>query len=101
MMEMTQVEIRKTEGLIAATFTPFAADGSVNVGVVPSYAEHLRAQGVAGVFVNGTTGEGLSLSLAERETLAEAWKAEAVELFQELGFEKVRGLPAYAVLKKE
>ncbi len=77
MMEMTQVEIRKTEGLIAATFTPFAADGSVNVGVVPSYAEHLRAQGVAGVFVNGTTGEGLSLSLAERETLAEAWKAKA------------------------
>ncbi len=26
---------------------------------------------------------------------------EAVELFRELGFEKVRGLPAYAVLKKE
>ena len=69
---MTRVEIRKTEGLIAATFTPFAADGSVDAGVVPAYAEHLRAQCVAGVFVNGTTGEGLSLSLAERETLAEA-----------------------------
>ena len=76
-MEMTRFEIPKTEGLIAATFTPFAADGSVDAGVVPRYAGHLRAQGVAGVFVNGTTGEGLSLSLAEREMLAEAWKAEA------------------------
>ncbi len=90
-MEMKRLEIPKTEGLIAATFTPFAADGSVDAGVVPAYAEHLRAQGVAGVFVNGTTGEGLSLSLAERETLAEAWKAEArgLKVFVHVGHNAV------------
>ena len=93
--------ISKTEGLIAATFTPFAADGSIDTGVVTRYAAHLRSQGVVGVFVNGTTGEGLSLSLAEREALAEAWKAEGrgLKLFVHVGHNAVldaRRLAAHA-----
>jgi len=60
-------------GLIAAPFTPFHGDGSLNLGVIGAYARHLKANGVAGVFVAGTTGEAASLSLGERRGLAEAW----------------------------
>lgn len=63
----------RLSGLIAAPCAPMHADGSINVDVVPAYAAHLRRGGVAGVFVNGTTGESLSLSPQERLALAEAW----------------------------
>jgi len=66
--------MQKTQGLIAAPPTGFLADGSIDLAVVPPLAEHLHRQGLAGVFVNGTTGEGLSLTTAERETLALAWR---------------------------
>lgn len=62
-------------GLMAAPFTPFAADGAIAPERVPDYAARLKADGVRGVFVNGTTGEGQSLSEDERQRLAEAWVA--------------------------
>lgn len=64
-------------GLIAATFTPFRADGSLNLEPIPAYAARLRRQQLTGVFVCGTTGEGPSLTLDERKRIAEAWVAEA------------------------
>lgn len=60
-------------GLIAAPFTPLHADGSLNLAPVAALAQHFAATGVSGVFVAGTTGEGLSLTLAERRALAERW----------------------------
>lgn len=60
-------------GLVAAPFTPFRADHSVNFSAIPAYAELLRRDGVSAVFVCGTTGEGLSLTTEERMALAEAW----------------------------
>ena len=48
--------IKKTEGFITAPLTGFNPDGSVNLDIIPRYAEMLHANGVAGVFVNGTTG---------------------------------------------
>ncbi len=62
-------------GLIAAPSTPMHEDGSINLTIIPEYAAHLRRSGVAGVFVNGTTGESLSLTLQERLDLATAWAA--------------------------
>lgn len=59
--------------LIAAPFTPMHDDGSLNLGVVADQARHLAASGVRGVFVGGTSGEGQSLSVEERTSLAEAW----------------------------
>ena len=63
----------RLEGLIAATHTPFDADGRLDTSRVPAQADHLAATGVAGVFIGGSTGEGLSLSVDERRALAEAW----------------------------
>lgn len=63
----------KIEGLIAATFTPMHPDGSLNLGIVPTYAEMLARNGLKGVFVAGSTGEGVSLSYAEKADVISAW----------------------------
>lgn len=61
------------EGLVAAAFTPMLPDGHINLEMIVPLAQHLQQSGLAGVFVCGTTGEGLSLTLTERLDVAEAW----------------------------
>lgn len=63
----------KTMQLIAAPFTPFQADGGLNLSMIQPMAKHLKQSGVDGVFVNGTTGECASLTFAERFLLTEQW----------------------------
>lgn len=70
---MTNMHIPKIEGLIAATFTPMNPDGSLNLGLVPAYAELLVHNQLKGVFVAGSTGEGASLSLSEKVGVMHAW----------------------------
>ena len=65
--------MRKLEGLIAAAHTPFGKDGSVNYGLVERQAKLLLRQKVSGVYVSGTTGEGISCSVAERKRLFDEW----------------------------
>ncbi|MCH8193417.1 MAG: dihydrodipicolinate synthase family protein [Planctomycetes bacterium] len=72
----------KTEGLIAAPLTPFHPDGAVNLDIIPAYLAFLRANGIVGVFINGTTGEGFSLSVEDRMALAEQWVKAAVNPFK-------------------
>lgn len=64
-------------GLIAAPFTPLNADGNLNLALIPRLAGWLAEHGVAGAFICGTTGEGMSLSMDERLQVAEAWLAAA------------------------
>jgi N-acetylneuraminate lyase len=71
----------KLRGLIAPAFTPMRADGSLDLDRVEALAEHLEGQGIVGVFVAGTTGEGLSLTLSERRLLTERWCAVAAGRF--------------------
>jgi N-acetylneuraminate lyase len=59
--------------LIAAPHTPLQDDGELNPAPVAQQAEHLRSTGVDGVFIGGSTGEGASLTSAERRRLAERW----------------------------
>lgn len=59
--------------LIAAPYTPFHADGSLNAAVVPRQVELLTAGGVDGAFICGTTGESMSLTIDERIELAKRW----------------------------
>ena len=59
--------------LIAAPHTPFDGQGRLNVQAIPAQARHLRDQQVSGVFVCGSTGEGQSLSTAERRAVAATW----------------------------
>ena len=60
-------------GLIAAPHTPFTDELDVNFGMLPQQIDALSKQGLAGVFVNGTTGEGLSLTSNERQQILSRW----------------------------
>ena len=71
------MSIRKTEGLIAAPFTPMRSDGQVNLDAIAPYARWLHRNGVVGAFICGTTGEGMSLTMDERRQVAERWVAAA------------------------
>ena len=62
-------------GLLAAPHTPFDANGDVNLSVIPIQIDALVRNRVAGAFVCGTTGEGLSLTLSERMQVLDAWLA--------------------------
>lgn len=70
------------QGLIAAPLTGYNPDGSVNLDIIPDYAALLRENGVAGVFVNGTTGEGLLLTVEERCAQVEHWLQAATDDFR-------------------
>ncbi|MFC1620441.1 dihydrodipicolinate synthase family protein [Candidatus Neomarinimicrobiota bacterium] len=59
--------------MVAAPLTGFNPDGTVNLAIIPRYAEMLKANGMTGVFINGTTGEGMSLTNEERRVVAKRW----------------------------
>ena len=67
---MNQSRLR---GLVAATYTPLSSDGSLNLEVIGSMTDHLLSQGVTGLYVCGSTGEGMSLKSSERMAVAEAY----------------------------
>lgn len=59
-------------GLVAATFTPFRPDGSLHLDRIHPVIDAVIAQGAAGLYVCGSTGEGPLLSTEERLLVAEA-----------------------------
>ena len=65
--------MEKIHGLIDAPFTPFYANGEVNYKPIRAYADLLARNGLKGVFINGSSGEGYMLTEEERMLLAEAW----------------------------
>lgn len=72
--------MEKIIGLIDAPFTPFYANGDVNLEPIPAYAAMLQKNGMQGVFINGSSGEGYMLTEDERMRLAEAWVEAAKAL---------------------
>lgn len=69
------MRIEHLKGLIAAPFTPMHKDGSLNLSVISQYYEMLKANGVTGAFICGSTGEGVSMTTLEKKEVAEAWAA--------------------------
>ena len=74
--------MEKIKGLIDAPFTPFHEDGSLNLAPIPEYAALLARNGLKGVFINGSSGEGYMLTEGERMQLAEAWMAAVPKDFK-------------------
>jgi N-acetylneuraminate lyase len=73
--------MNKIEGLIAAVFTPFHEDGSLNLDLIPSLVDKLHKDGVKGIFICGSNGEGPNMTTTERMKVAEAFiKASAKRL---------------------
>ena len=69
------MKIEHLSGLIAAPFTAFHANGELNCEMIARQADSLVADGVKGAYICGTTGEGISCSVAERIAIMEAWTA--------------------------
>lgn len=65
--------MEKIKGLIDAPFTPFKENGEVNYEPIGAYADLLAKNGLKGVFINGSSGEGYMLTEEERMKLAEVW----------------------------
>jgi N-acetylneuraminate lyase len=74
--------MEKIVGLIDAPFTPFYANGDVNLEPIEAYAKMLQKNGLKGVFINGSSGEGYMLTTEERMQLAERWVSVAPEGFK-------------------
>ena len=74
--------MEKIIGLIDAPFTPFYENGDLNLEPIPTYAKMLQKNGLKGVFINGSSGEGYMLTEEERMQLAEAWVKAAPKDFK-------------------
>ncbi len=80
-------------GLVAATFTPMQNDGTIDTPAIAPMVESLIEQGIAAMYVLGSTGEGASLTFDERSVVAEAFvKAAAGRLpvIVQVGSESLR-----------
>lgn len=76
------MKFEKITGLIDAPFTPFDKNGEVNLEPIAAYAEMLQKNGLVGVFINGSSGEGYMLTEQERMMLAEKWVSVAPKGFK-------------------
>ena len=74
--------MEKIIGLINAPFTPFYENGEVNYEPIAAYAAMLAKNGLKGVFINGSSGEGYMLTEEERMKLAERWIEVSPEDFK-------------------
>lgn len=74
--------MEKINGLINAPFTPFDKNGELNLAPINAYAKMLAKNGIQGVFINGSSGEGYMLTEQERMLLAEKWVSVAPEGFK-------------------
>ena len=74
--------MEKIIGLIDAPFTPMKPNGDINLDIIPAYAAMLAKNGLKGVFINGSSGEGYMLTTEERIALAEKWLESVPEGFK-------------------
>lgn len=65
--------MNKITGLIAATFAAYHQDGTINLDIITSLVDKMIADGLSGVFICGTNGEGPNLTVEERMAIAEAY----------------------------
>ena len=65
--------MKRLTGLIAATFTPMNEESQVILDPIPAMVDRLLQQGIRGLYVCGSTGEGPSLTVGERERVAQAF----------------------------
>ncbi|MDP3916123.1 MAG: dihydrodipicolinate synthase family protein [Bacteroidota bacterium] len=71
--------MQKIEGLIAAPFAPLSTKDEVMYDSIPGYYDFLERNKIVGAFINGSTGEGVSLTQKEKMKTVEAWTARSKE----------------------
>lgn len=63
-------------GLISAVYTPFKKDGSLNLSEIKPYVDFLIRNGMDGLYICGSTGEGVNMSVQERMAVSEKFVME-------------------------
>lgn len=76
------MKFEKIKGLLVAPFTPFDNKGELYLSPIDDYARLLHKNGLIGVFINGSSGEGYMLTVDERKRLAEKWMLAAPDDFK-------------------
>jgi 4-hydroxy-tetrahydrodipicolinate synthase len=82
--------------LLAAVTTPFAADGSVDVDAFGAHVAWLEEMGLDGLFVAGTTGEGVLLEPDEVAALVAAASGGGLQVVAQIGRPSTRATVALA-----
>lgn len=78
--------MKEIKGMIVAPFTGFTADGELNLSIVDLQQRVYKKNGVTGVFVAGTTGEGSSLTMEEKKALYREWAKYKEDNFALIAF---------------
>ena len=99
-------DIKKLEGLVAAPFSPMNKNGELKLEIIQDYYKLLERNGVIGAFINGTTGEGLSLTIKERQLQTLEWMKQRkaggkVRIINMIGGTSYKECIANAVFSKE
>lgn len=66
--------LKKNYGIVVPAITPLTADGRYDASAMEKIIHHLQAGGVHGIFIQGTTGEGLYLSPSVRREMVQDCK---------------------------
>jgi len=90
--KMAPSKLLAFEGLMAPVFTPFDDSDHIKYELIEPYAQFLQSKGISAVLVNGTTGEGMLLTVAERKKITEKW-AEVCKKLNILLMIQVSGCP--------
>lgn len=85
-------KLLKFKGLMAPVFTAFDFNYNVVYDIVDKYASFLKSKGISAVLVNGTSGEGMLMSVDERKKIAEKW-SEACKKYGILLMVQIGGCP--------
>lgn len=70
-------DITKYQGVIPAFYACYAEDGSIDVTRVRALTQYMLDKGVKGVYLNGSSGECIYLSVQERKQVLETVMEEA------------------------
>lgn len=92
--------MEKLKGLIAAPFTPLDEYGDINYDQIITLIRLYENNGINGVFLGGSTGEGASLSFYEKKSLIEAWgslKSSKIKTLMMLGGTSLKEMQELAV----
>ncbi len=78
--------MEKVKGLIVAPFTAFTSEGDVDLPKVRLQKDFYKANGAAGAFICGTTGDGAALQKEEKVELFREWAKYREDGFAVIAF---------------
>lgn len=89
---MSSSKLQQFKGLMAPTFTPFDDKLNINYDLIEPYAKLLKSKGISAILINGTSGEGMLLTVEERKKVTLKW-FEVCKKFDILLMTQISGCP--------